>query len=48
LLADHFKVVSQALSARTKQVILVVSPADSMIRQADMPMIPDLLTYPSI
>jgi type IV pilus assembly protein PilM len=37
LLAEHLKVVTQALSARTKQIILSLGVNDSIVRQADMP-----------
>lgn len=40
LLGEHLKAVSQALEARTKEVILSVGVGDSMVRFAELPMIP--------
>lgn len=40
LLSEHLKVVMQALSARTKQIILSLGVNDSIVRQAEMPFLP--------
>lgn len=40
LLSEHFKAVGQALEARTKQVVFSVGVADSVMRHAELPMLP--------
>jgi type IV pilus assembly protein PilM len=40
LLAEHLKVVYQALEAKTKYVSLSISVMDSMVRHTDLPQIP--------
>lgn len=40
LLSEHFKAVGQALDARTKQVVFSVGVADSVLRHAELPMLP--------
>src|SRR5580765_1242755 len=40
LLGEHLGAVSQALGGRTKQVVLAVGVGDSLVRHAELPMIP--------
>ena len=40
LLGEHLKKVVQDLGGRTKQVVLAVAAADSLLRQLEMPLIP--------
>jgi type IV pilus assembly protein PilM len=40
LLGEHFKAVGQALEARTKQVIFPVGVGDSLLRHAELPLLP--------
>jgi len=40
LLGEHLGAVNQALGSRCKQVILVLGVADSLLRRAEMPMVP--------
>src|SRR6266446_2569317 len=40
LLGEHLGAVSQALGGRTKQVVLAVGVGDSLVRHAEMPMVP--------
>src|SRR6266571_3607063 len=40
LLGEHLGAVSQALGSRTKQVVLAVGVGDSLVRHAELPMIP--------
>src|SRR5207244_12120871 len=40
LLGEHLGAISQALGSRTKQVILAVGAGDSLVRHAELPMIP--------
>ncbi len=39
-LAEHLKAITQPLGARTKRVILVVGPGDSILRHAELPHAP--------
>ncbi|HMC28309.1 MAG TPA: pilus assembly protein PilM [Verrucomicrobiae bacterium] len=40
LLGEHLGAVSQALGGRTKQVVLAMGVGDSLVRHAELPMIP--------
>jgi len=40
LLGEHLGAINQALGGRTKQVVLAVGAADSLVRHAEMPMVP--------
>jgi type IV pilus assembly protein PilM len=40
LMAEHLKNISEALGAKTKQVLLVVGVNDSLLRHAEVPMVP--------
>src|SRR6266536_950635 len=40
LLGEHLGAVNQALGGRTKQVVLAVGVGDSLVRHAELPMIP--------
>jgi type IV pilus assembly protein PilM len=40
ILADHLKAVVAALDAKTKSVTIAISTGDSVVRQAEMPMMP--------
>src|SRR5438046_1780090 len=40
LLGEHLGAVSQALGGRTKQVVLAVGVGDSLLRHAELPMVP--------
>jgi type IV pilus assembly protein PilM len=40
LLSEHFKAVAQTLEARTKQVVFSVGVADSVLRHAELPLLP--------
>src|SRR6266496_3385164 len=40
LLGEHLGAVNQALGSRTKQVVLAVGAGDSLVRHAELPMIP--------
>src|SRR5947207_13704488 len=40
VLAEHLKSVVQALSARTKSLILVIGVNDSLLRHAELPQVP--------
>src|SRR6266536_4222549 len=40
LLGEHLGAVSQALGGRTKQVVLAVGAGDSLVRHAELPMLP--------
>jgi len=40
LLGEHLAAINQALGGRTKQVVLAVGVGDSMVRHAELPMVP--------
>src|SRR5688572_16983478 len=40
LMAEHLKNISEALGAKTKQVVLVVGVSDSLLRHAEVPLVP--------
>ena len=40
LLGEHLGAISQALGGRTKQVVLAVGAGDSLVRHAELPMVP--------
>jgi type IV pilus assembly protein PilM len=40
VLADHLGALVQALDAKTKRVILIVGPNDSLLRHAELPQVP--------
>lgn len=40
LLGEHLGAISQALGSRCKQVVLVLGVGDSLVRHAEMPMVP--------
>ena len=40
LLGEHLGAISQALGSRTKQVVLAVGVGDSVVRHAELPMLP--------
>jgi Tfp pilus assembly PilM family ATPase len=40
LMAEHLKNITEALGAKTKQVVLVVGVNDSLLRHAEVPMVP--------
>src|SRR6266496_6284172 len=40
LLGEHLGAISQALGSRTKQVVLAVGVGDSLLRHAEMPLLP--------
>src|SRR4051812_14316698 len=39
-LADHFKAILQAVSARTKHIVLIVGHGETLLRHAELPLIP--------
>jgi type IV pilus assembly protein PilM len=40
LLGEHLSAISQAVSSRCKQVVLVIGVGDSLLRHADLPLVP--------
>src|SRR5438128_11802448 len=40
LLGEHLAAITQALGSRTKQVVLAVGVADSLVRHTELPLVP--------